>query len=202
MSMGRTVLGLGLSMMIAALAGCATSDSRGPQAEPPAARQALIDRPVADFRLQDITRDEPDFVSLSHYRGKVLVLFFMSYQCNTSKGYEGRIVRILNDYKGRNVDFVGVRSSVADTNEATRQYVREKFRIPVLGDEGSTLAGHFKVSNTPTFVVIDPQGRFRYWGAFDDHYDEKRARKQYLREAIDAALAGGEVATKRGLGLG
>ncbi|HKS16438.1 MAG TPA: hypothetical protein VJU16_03945, partial [Planctomycetota bacterium] len=109
MTMGRSVSGLGLSMMIAALAGCAASDTQGSQAELPAVQRALIDQPVTDFRLQDITRDEPDFVSLSHYRGRVLVLFFMSYQCNTSKGYEGRIGQILKDYKGGNVDFVGVR---------------------------------------------------------------------------------------------
>lgn len=200
----RNVLARGLfALLVAAVSGCTSSDTREPQVEHLADQRATLDQPVLDFRLRDLTRDEPEFVSLPQLRGRAAVLFFLSTQCNTSRGYEGRIGRILADYKGRNVVFLGVRSSGSDTNDATRHYVREKnFAMPVLADEGGLLADYFGVSNTPTFIVIDPRGRMRYWGALDDHFDEKRAKRPFLRLAIDATLAGREIATKRGLGLG
>lgn len=52
------------------------------------------------------------------------------------------------------------------------------------------------------FVVIDPEGRMRYWGGLDDHPDEKRAKRPHLRHAIDAVLSGKDVAVKRAFALG
>lgn len=99
--------------------------------------------------------------------------------------------------------FVGVRSSSLDRDEEMRRHVAEKkLAIPVLADDGNVLADYFGVPNFLLFIVIDPQGRMRYWGALDNHIDEKRATKAYVRDAIDAVLAGREVPTKRGLGLG
>lgn len=96
------------------------------------------------------------------------------------------------DYRDRNVAFLGVRSSTVDTDEATRQYLGEKrFAIPVLADDGNVLADYFGVPNFLLFVLIDPEGRMRYWGAIDDHVDEKRVKRPYLRLAIVSARAAG-----------
>lgn len=81
--------------------------------------------------------------------------------------------------------------------------MKEKgFAIPVLADDGNVLADYFGVPNFMVFVVIDPEGRMRYWGAIDDHPDEKRAKQPHLRHAIDAALAGNDVAKKQTFALG
>jgi peroxiredoxin len=163
----------------------------------------VLDQPVVDFRLKDLTRDEPAFVSLPQLQGRTVVFFFLSYQCQVSIGYEARLARILADYRGRDVTFLGIRSSAADTIEETRRYVKEKkFIMPVLLDEGNIVADYFGVPSTPLFIVMDPEGKMRYWGPLDDHVDEKRVKKQHLRDAIDAVLAGKQVVVKRVPGLG
>jgi len=70
-------------LVVAAAAGCSTGPGRtpaGPQVEHLAGRRAALDEPVADFRLRDLTREAPTFVSLSELRGRAVVLFFLSYQ--------------------------------------------------------------------------------------------------------------------------
>jgi hypothetical protein len=101
------------------------------------------------------------------------------------------------------VAFVGVRSSSTDTDEATRAYLKENgFAIPVLADDGNVLADYFRVPNFMVFVVIDGEGRMRFWGGIDDHPDETRVKRRHLREAIDAVLAGKSVERKQAYALG
>jgi hypothetical protein len=76
------------------------------------------------------------------------------------------------------------------------------FAIPVLADDGNVAADYFRVPNFLVFVVIDGEGRMRYWGGIDDHPDEARVKRRHLREAIDAVLAGREVARKQAFALG
>src|SRR5262249_35975879 len=47
---------------------------------------------------------------------------------------------------------------------------------------------------TPTVVVLDPALRVRYRGMIDENKNEKLAKYAYLRDALDALLAGGPVA--------
>ncbi|MEK7468059.1 MAG: hypothetical protein AAB074_11640 [Planctomycetota bacterium] len=98
---------------------------------------------------------------------------------------------------------LGVRSSSTDTDEEVRKYATEKsLSIPVLADDGNVLADFFNVPNFMVFVVIDAEGRMRSWGGIDDHHDEKRAKRPHLRNALDAVLAGKDVAAKRTFAFG
>lgn len=84
-----------------------------------------------------------------------------------------------------------------------RKYVKEKgLAIPVLADDGNVVADYFRVPNFLVFVVLDSGRRMRYWGGIDDHPDETRVKRQHLRQAIDAVLAGKDVAKKQAFALG
>jgi hypothetical protein len=43
---------------------------------------------------------------------------------------------------------------------------------------------------TPDVFVLDPERRIRYRGAPDDDYDDPSQRARWLRDALDAVLAG------------
>lgn len=157
---------------------------------------AAVDAPVADFRLKDLMKDGEKFVSLSDYRGRTVVLIFTSYTCDACADYENRTKKLIQDY-GKDVVFMGVRSSDEDTAQGMRKYALEHgYTIPILDDPGNKLADVFGVIVTPTFYVIDPKGVLRYRGAYDENLREARAKKTYLLDALREVLEGKEVTLK------
>ena len=156
-----------------------------------------VDAPVKDFRLKDLMKDGETFVSLSDFRGKTVVVIFTSYTCDACADYENRTKKLIQDYAGKGVVFLGVRSSADDTAEGMRKYALEHgFTIPILDDPGNKLADAFGVIVTPTFYVIDPKGVLRYRGAYDENLREARAKKTYLLDALREVLEGKEVTLK------
>ncbi len=164
------------------------------------ARSATAISPVAqievaapDFTLMD-TSGEP--VSLRKYRGQVVVVFFTDPRCPVSNAYSGRILALARRYADQPVQLLAIASG-ANVREPT--YVKELcVQRRILGEEFPTLLdpdGHvatrFGATVTPSFYVIGRHGLLRYAGAFDDNQDETKAKRSYVIEAIDAALAYG-----------
>lgn len=169
----------------------------GVGANPTAHEPAVLDKPVTEFKLKDVTRDLKDgekedaaLVSLAGYKGKkAVVLFFMSERCGTTWKYEKRIGKMLKDIEKKDVVFLGVRSSMNDTPESIRKYADQRnFDMPVLDDPKSELAKYFKARVTPTFVVIDKRSTFRYIGSFDDNAADDKVTKTFVADAIAAVL--------------
>jgi peroxiredoxin len=159
---------------------------------------ALLDKPLKDFRLRDLTRDAETWISLSDYKDKkAVVLIFTSYSCDACADYENRMLKLIKDFAGRDVAFLGVRSSADDDASGMRKYAESKgFKIPFLEDSKNVLAATLDVLVTPTFYVIDKQGILRYRGAYDESLKEARAQKTYVHDALKAVLEGKEVALK------
>ncbi|HZE99431.1 MAG TPA: redoxin domain-containing protein [Planctomycetota bacterium] len=158
----------------------------------------LLDQPLKDFKLRDLTRDAETWISLSDYKGKkTVVLIFTSYNCDACGDYENRMLKIIKDFEGKDVVFLGVRSSAEDDASGMRKYAVEKgFKISFLDDPKNVLADYLDVLVTPTFYVIDPKGVLRYRGALDESLKESRAKQTWLRDALQAVLEGKEVALK------
>ncbi|HLY76158.1 MAG TPA: redoxin domain-containing protein [Planctomycetota bacterium] len=162
------------------------------------ASDALLDQPLKDFKLRDLTKDADTWISLSDYRDKkAVVLIFTSYTCDACADYENRMLKLIRDFAGRDVVFLGVRSSADDDAAGMRKYAEAKgFKIPFLEDTRNVLAAALDVLVTPTFYVIDKRGILRYRGAYDESLKEARAQKTYVHDALKAVLDGREVALK------
>src|SRR4030095_5988310 len=115
------------------------------------------------------------------FRGKkTVVLLFTSYSCDACEDYENRVKKLVRDFAGKEVQFLGVRSSADDDGPGMRKYARDKgFAFPFLDDPRNVLADYFEVQATPTFYVIDQKGVLRYRGAYDEALQEARATKTY-----------------------
>ena len=159
---------------------------------------ALVDKPVKDFKLRDLMKDAETWISLSDYKDKkAVVLIFTSYTCDACADYENRMLKLIKDFAGQDVVFLGVRSSADDDAAGMRKYAESKgFKIPFLEDTRNVLAAALDVLVTPTFYVIDKQGVLRYRGAYDESLKEARAQKTYVHDALKAVLEGKEVALK------
>jgi hypothetical protein len=62
-------------------------------------------------------------------------------------------------------------------------------------DAGQDVARAYGAQRTPEVYVLDAERRIRYHGAIDDDRDEAMVREAWLRDALDAVLAGRAPAT-------
>ncbi|MEJ7637849.1 MAG: redoxin domain-containing protein, partial [Singulisphaera sp.] len=153
---------------------------------------------MANFSLKD-TEGTP--VTLYGFRGKrAVVLAFTGTDCPIGNLYAPRLVELNKAYADRGVVFLAINSNAHETVEQVAAHAREHgIDFPVLKDSGHLVADLALVERTCEVVVLDGRAQIRYRGAIDDQYT-RGARKAspahpYLREALDAVLAGEEVKT-------
>ena len=130
----------------------------------------------------------------------VLVLVQSCNHCPYVQAWEGRLSAIASDYADRGVRVVAVNSNDADSHpedsfDEMRKRSREQgFTFDYLYDEPQAFARALEAERTPEVFVYDRDRRLRYHGAIDDNRDETGVSQQYLRDALDAVLAGSDPA--------
>jgi len=135
--------------------------------------------------------------SLDDYRdAKLLALVQYCNHCPYVLAWEGRLMALAGDYADRGVRVVAVNSNDAarypeDSFERMKERAEElDFPFDYLFDASQTLARALGAERTPEVFLFDEQRRLRYHGAIDDSRDEAAVATSYLREAVDALLAG------------
>jgi peroxiredoxin len=175
---------------------------------------ALVAAPVLAGRFNkklEIGQKAPDFsaipaaqgqqdtsISLADLKDEVVVLCFSANHCPVVSAYEDRMIDFVNDYKGKPVKFVAVSVSQMDQDKlpAIKDYIKDKGANYVYGyDESQKMGKDYGATNTPQFFVLDKNRIIRYMGALDDNQDAGKVKKNFLRDAVDAVLAGKEVPT-------
>ena len=157
-----------------------------------------------------VMKDQETSLTLSDLKDDVVVLVFLANHCPVVTAYEDRIIDFANDYKGKGVKVVGVavsggRAREADNLPMIKKRVAEKNYPFAYGfDETQMIGKAYGATNTPQFFVLDKDRTIRYMGQLDDNQNESRVSKHYLRDAVDALLAGKEVPVKetRPMGCG
>jgi peroxiredoxin len=124
------------------------------------------------------------------------VLVVTCNHCPYVIAWNKRLRRAAEDYAERGVRFLGINANdaaryPADSLEAMQRFVRDQaWPYPYLHDEDQSVARALGAEVTPHVFVLDGEHRLVYRGAPDgDHQDESRGA-EWLRAAIDAALAG------------
>ena len=127
------------------------------------------------------------------------VVFWTCNHCPYALAWQGRLEQVSRDYQGRGVRFFAVNSNDAeryprDSLQAMRERVREEdWPFPYLHDSSQQAARDWAAQVTPHVYVLDGDLRVRYEGAPDaDHMDPAK-NADWLREALDDVLSGGEV---------
>ncbi len=158
-----------------------------------------IGDPAIPFRLPGTDGREH---ALDDYADRqAVVVIFSCNHCPYVRAWEDRMVAIQRDYAPRGVQFLVISSNdpeqyPEDSFDRMKERAREKgYNFPYLFDATQEVARAYGAQRTPEVFVFDRDRRLRYHGAIDDHYeDPKQVRRHYLREALDAVLAGGEPA--------
>ena len=151
--------------------------------------------------------------SLSDYAASpVLVVVFTCNHCPIAQVYEQRITQLVADYRGRGVAVVAIQPNApealrideldcSDTSDTLEEMkIRASYKhleYPYLYDgETQQTARAYGPQATPHVFVFDAQRKLRYEGRMDDNFRVERVKSQDARAAIDALLAGQEVAVK------
>ncbi len=165
----------------------------------------------------DIGQKAPDFsgiqaaepngettsLSLGDIKEDVVVVVFLANHCPVVTAYEDRIYDFVSDYKGKSVKLVGIavsgnRTKKADDLAAIKKRAVEdkKFNYVYGYDETQDVGRAYGATNTPQFFVLNKDRKIAYMGAMDNSQNESKADKTYVRDAVDALLAGKEVSVK------
>jgi peroxiredoxin len=131
---------------------------------------------------------------------RATVVIFTCNHCPYALAWHDRIAQTARDYADRGVRFVAINSNDSeryprDSYEAMKQRVAaEDWPMPYLHDTTQEVARAYEAQTTPHLFVLDSDRRLRYAGAPDSDYDDPSLRAQWLRDALEALLAGQEPA--------
>ncbi|MFQ5701301.1 MAG: redoxin domain-containing protein, partial [Acidobacteriota bacterium] len=114
-----------------------------------------------------------------------------------------RMVALAEEYQAKGFRFLGINSNRAEDADAMRDHARRHdWSFPVLKDAGNVIADRLGASVTPEAFVIDRSGVLRYHGRIDDSQDPAGVTREDLHDALEAILAGKEVAKKEAKAFG
>ncbi|PZS13938.1 MAG: thioredoxin family protein [Solirubrobacterales bacterium] len=130
----------------------------------------------------------------------VTVIVFTCNHCPYALAWHDRIASAARDYAQRGVRFLAINANDADryprdSIDAMRERVAsEDWPMPYLHDASQEVARAYDAKTTPDVFVLDSTGRLRYRGAPDADHDDPGQNAVWLRDALDAVLAGHEPA--------
>lgn len=140
-----------------------------------------------NFLLSDL---DGNLHRLSDYRGQIVVVNFWSAECGWSEQSDSEIQDTSGAWKGR-VLILRVASNVHETEAMLRDASHARGLDLILKDSAAQVADLYEAQTTPHCFVIDENGMLRYRGGFDDRtFRQRTATRFYLREAVEALLAG------------
>jgi len=135
--------------------------------------------------------------ALQDYTGKVLVVLFSCNHCPYVKAYEERMAAFALDYAAKGVDMVAINSNRDDKYpedsfpEMKRRAKEKSFPFHYLRDDTQDVARAYGAVCTPHVFAFNAKRELMYQGALDDNWQNPDAVKvRYLRDAVDATLAG------------
>jgi peroxiredoxin len=141
--------------------------------------------------------------SLDDYQDTpVLAIVWSCNHCPYVLAWEGRMSAIQREYADRGFRLVAINSNdaeryPADSFDAMKQRAsQQNFPFAYLYDADQSVARAYGPERTPEVFLFDAARRLVYHGAIDDSRDEEAVSERYLRDAIEATLAGRAPATR------
>jgi peroxiredoxin len=177
-------------------------------ADQPAPPVLAIGAPVPAFSLPDL---EGKTRTLSDYAdSKILCIIFTCNHCPDAVAAAPRIQELYQDYKGKGVAVVAVNSNnsiglqpdelgysaYGDSVPEMKPFAKDNgWELPYLYDGATqSFATACGAQSTPHVFVFDSERKLRYTGRMDDASRKKgHMDKSYVRDALDAMLAGKDV---------
>lgn len=180
-------------------------------AKPEPIKTIALGTQAPDFSLPGV--DGKNYALADFSKAKVLALVFTCNHCPDARAARQKVIALHKDYKDKGVAVVAISgnddkalrldelgySVYGDSLEDMKKVAaEEKYGFPYLYDgETQKASKAYGAVATPHVFVFDHERKLQYSGRIDD---ARRSRKDiepnYVRQAIDAILAGKEVKQK------
>ncbi|HKY29613.1 MAG TPA: TlpA disulfide reductase family protein [Pyrinomonadaceae bacterium] len=182
--MSKVKLGIWITVVLCVgvvFVGC-SSKGIDPDLKPAATNETKVGTEVGnsapDFRLTKIDGSQ---ISLADLKGRPAVLIFWTAWCPICKEEAPLFNALAEKYEPRGVHVLGIniQDSVARTEGGINDF---GIRYRVARDADASVARRYRVTGTPTIVLLDRQGVVHYFGnGLPSDYGER----------LDAMLAAG-----------
>jgi peroxiredoxin len=127
---------------------------------------------------------------------KAVLLFFVTTDCPVGNSYVPEMNRLREAYAPKGVAFYGVQADPTVADDVVARYATDyRYTFPLLLDPGQILVRHANATVTPQAAILSPEGKVLYLGPVDNRVEDfgktrPRATESYVREILDAVLAG------------
>ena len=137
-----------------------------------------------------LTNYDGTTVSLSDYKGKIIVLEWFNYECPFVKyHYENAqtMTTLANKYKDKNVIWLAINSTGHLTIDKNKQFAEQhNVESPILDDRTGKTGRAYGARTTPHMFIIDADGKIVYEGAIDN---SPLGRTKDVVNYVDKALS-------------
>jgi peroxiredoxin len=137
--------------------------------------------------------------SLDDYVDKpALAVVWSCNHCPYVQAWEGRMIALQREFADRGFELVAISSNDADNYpedsfDAMKARSEEQgFNFDYLYDEDQSVLNAYGAERTPEVFLFDRDRMLVYHGAIDDSREEDQVTQRYVRDAIEAVLAGEE----------
>ena len=146
--------------------------------------------PAPPFALEGV---DGETHSLDDYLGQPVAVVFSCCHCPYVVAWEDRLNDVAREYASRagliavnsNAGYLG--DSFADMTERARE---KGFVFPFVYDETQEVAEAYSAARTPEVFLFDAEHHLVYHGAPDSDHTDPVGAEPYLRQALEATLAG------------
>lgn len=119
-----------------------------------AARPPVVGTPAPDFELSNLNGEK---VSLSHYRGRIVLLNFWATWCKPCVKEMPAMQKVYDDL--RDQGFVVLAINELEDEERVRSHISDHgHTFPVLLDDDNRVANMYGVRGLPVSVFVDESG--------------------------------------------
>lgn len=155
-------------------------------------------------RVMDIGKPAPVWKDLRGVDGKnhslddlknakAVVVVFTCNHCPVAQSYEKRLVKLANESRKKGVELVAISVSryEADSLEAMKKRSADvKYPFAYLQDSTQMIGKKYGALWTPSVFLLDAKRQVVYMGGVDDSIYAEKVERHFLKDAIDAVLAG------------
>jgi peroxiredoxin len=111
-------------------------------------------------------------VSLSDYKGKIVVLEWFNYECPFVKYHYEKaqtMTTLASKYKDKSVVWLAINSTGHLTTDKNKQFAeKHNIEFPILDDRTGKTGRAYGAKTTPHMFIIDTDGKIAYEGAIDN----------------------------------
>jgi len=158
-----------------------------------------------------VVKGQETSLSLRDMKDDIVVVAIMADHCPYVIAAYDRLIDFAKEYEGKGVKVVSIAVSGPSTRksddiEAIKARNKDKnFTFAYGYDESEKVGRDYGATNTPQIFVLDKDRKIRYMGLMDDSpLNEAKVKKTYLKDAVEALLAGKEpeVTETKAIGCG